>query len=533
MLDIAKDYVFKNGYSVIPLQYKGKKPALSSWDEYQKRKPTEEELKKWFSDNNKNIGIVTGKISGLSVIDLDGEDAVNFMTAKESLPITPIVKTGKEYGYHLYCQNEPSLRNIQDRLDLPHIDIRSEGGYVVAPPSIHPNGKQYEWFNPLAVCTPFPAWLLSVINSSKYLSTCTSVRTLTTSNKDCNQRAIFTEGRRDIDLFHVANSMVRGGLEQDYIQKVLELVVNSWGEHDPKWVEDKIKSALKRSESKIFNIAAEVKEYALSTNGHFLSTNVHNDLHLSTREDKKAASMALSRLCEGEGRILERVGNKNGCFQLIPQEAQAVNWIDDDSTPIRVHYPFGIDLLVKTMEKNIIVVAGSTDAGKSAFALNFVVQNMDKHKGNIHYFSSEMGSSEMKQRALLFGYSLEYWRDKFNFYEIGGDFHNQIKPDGINIIDYLDVTDEFYKVGDYIKKVWAKLNRGICMIALQKNPGLDYGLGGMRSAEKARIYIAMEGGVLKIVKAKNRQNPAIDPNGKKKNYELVAGCKFTNVSEWY
>jgi hypothetical protein len=290
---------------------------------------------------------------------------------------------------------------------------------------------------------------------------------------------------------------------------------------------------LNRSESIDRNITDEVREWALSTTGHFLSTDVYKALQLSTREETKAVSMALGRLCEGENRIIERCGNRNGCFQLLPQEIEEVNWIDDDSHPVKVQYPFGIDLLVKTMEKNIIMVAGSTDAGKSAFALNFVVQNMDKHKNNIFYFSSEMGSSEMKQRALLFGYSLDYWRDKFKFYELGADFHNHIRPDGINIIDYLDVTDEFYKVGDYIKKVWAKLNKGICLIALQKNHGLDFGLGGMRSAEKARLYVSMEGGVLKIVKAKNLRNQDKNPNGWKKNYKIVAGCKFTNISEWY
>jgi len=65
MLEIARKYVAR-GWSVIPLE--GKIPSIV-WKEYQARYPTDEELQRWFSDGKKNIGIVTGKISGLSVVD--------------------------------------------------------------------------------------------------------------------------------------------------------------------------------------------------------------------------------------------------------------------------------------------------------------------------------------------------------------------------------------------------------------------------------------------------------------------------------
>jgi hypothetical protein len=97
----AKYYVHKKGFSVIPIKPKSKKPALPSWKEYQERKPNDKELKKWFnSGNSLNIGIVTGKISNIIVVDLDSEEAVKY--AEENLPKTPTVKTRK--GQHLYFQ---------------------------------------------------------------------------------------------------------------------------------------------------------------------------------------------------------------------------------------------------------------------------------------------------------------------------------------------------------------------------------------------------------------------------------------------
>ena len=140
MYEYAKFYVNVLGFSVIPLI--GKKPAIE-WKEYQKRKPTEEEIKKWFEQNNYNIGIVTGAISGIIVIDLDSKEAIEF-SKKHKFPKTPYVKTSK--GYHLYFKYQNGVRNFQKRPDLKDIDLRADGGYIVAPPSIHPDTKiKYEW----------------------------------------------------------------------------------------------------------------------------------------------------------------------------------------------------------------------------------------------------------------------------------------------------------------------------------------------------------------------------------------------------
>ncbi|HQD36998.1 MAG TPA: primase C-terminal domain-containing protein, partial [Thermodesulfovibrio thiophilus] len=59
-------------------------------------------------------------------------------------PTTPTVKTGK--GYHLYYKYKEGVGNFQKREDLKDIDLRGDGGYVIAPPSIHPEKKiEYEW----------------------------------------------------------------------------------------------------------------------------------------------------------------------------------------------------------------------------------------------------------------------------------------------------------------------------------------------------------------------------------------------------
>ncbi len=138
-LFIAKGYR-KAGFSVIPLLPKSKKPAIP-WREFQKRLPTEEELEAWFGNGNRyNIGIVTGEVSGLAVLDADSAEAVEWCEA--NLPRTQTVKTAR--GRHYYFKFMPGLKNSV-KINGLKIDVRGEGGYVVVPFSEHETGILYAW----------------------------------------------------------------------------------------------------------------------------------------------------------------------------------------------------------------------------------------------------------------------------------------------------------------------------------------------------------------------------------------------------
>jgi hypothetical protein len=140
VLDYARFYRAL-GFSLIPLKPRGKTPVVP-WKQFQNRRMTEREAIKFFGNGRCNIGIVTGEISGICALDFDSEEAYH-QAEKEGLPDTPTIETAK--GFHLYCEFIPGIRNVQLNGALPGIDIRGEGGYVVAPPSIHPKGDQYKW----------------------------------------------------------------------------------------------------------------------------------------------------------------------------------------------------------------------------------------------------------------------------------------------------------------------------------------------------------------------------------------------------
>jgi len=118
----------------------------------------------WLRAPRCNIGIATGRRSGVIVIDVDaGKGGVETMRAIQAshgaLPRTLTARTGA--GWHLYfAAPSTPIRSAANVLG-PGVDTRGEGGYVVAPPSVHPSGAVYRWINqePLAA---LPSWAVDL-----------------------------------------------------------------------------------------------------------------------------------------------------------------------------------------------------------------------------------------------------------------------------------------------------------------------------------------------------------------------------------
>jgi hypothetical protein len=115
----------------------------------------------WWRGNPRfNVGIATGTVSGIFVIDLDGVEAENALAALGQLPPTITAITAR--GRHIYFRLPPgiAIRNSAGKL-APDVDIRGDGGYVLSPPSVHPDGAIYKWaaHSSKTFADP-PQWLL-------------------------------------------------------------------------------------------------------------------------------------------------------------------------------------------------------------------------------------------------------------------------------------------------------------------------------------------------------------------------------------
>ncbi len=158
------------GFSFFPLRKKSKKP-LSDWAVYQTRRPTKEEVESWRQQKLLGqVAIVTGQVSGVIVLDEDNPPIFQAWLAEHGckLPCTPTVKTstyqddqGNLHTKSHYYFNHPGgkIKNMIKK--IPGADIKADGGYVCAPPSVHPNGSHYEWIEDLSkygLADP-PTWL--------------------------------------------------------------------------------------------------------------------------------------------------------------------------------------------------------------------------------------------------------------------------------------------------------------------------------------------------------------------------------------
>lgn len=155
----------------------GKHPALP-WQRFQTKAIDDDQLLVWFGDGGMyerhNIGLVTGAISGnVFVLDVDcgpgklGDDSLHDLQMQhDDLPATMETKTGNN-GRHLFFRAPAGVRIITDKNVLgPGVDVRGEGGFVVAAPSVHANGNSYRCdFHDIAEA---PSWLLDLVSEGAH-----------------------------------------------------------------------------------------------------------------------------------------------------------------------------------------------------------------------------------------------------------------------------------------------------------------------------------------------------------------------------
>ncbi|HXW53299.1 MAG TPA: bifunctional DNA primase/polymerase, partial [Myxococcota bacterium] len=158
-----------------------------------------------------NVGIVTGKESGIVVLDVDAKnDGFSSLEKLESqhgyLPHSLRVKTGGQ-GLHIYF-HAPSI-DLKNRAGiLPGLDFRGEGGYVVAPPSSHISGGEYHFLNDETSLSEMPDWLQELISAP-------------VANLIENSDGKILEGHRNQTLISISGFLLSKGLGVSVIKEVI------------------------------------------------------------------------------------------------------------------------------------------------------------------------------------------------------------------------------------------------------------------------------------------------------------------------
>lgn len=216
-IDIATQYTHR-GWNPVCIYRPNKFPKDYPWHKLIDKEVTNADIQKMantYTEDNLNIGIITGAISDIIVLDIDGEEGFQALRDLNiTLPDTLCASTGRGKHYYFEHQTHPILKNAA--AFLPKVDIRTDGGLVVAPPSVHPTGRHYEWLNLGAEILPFPEDLLLALVELDKLKV-----TKKTENKGLSieQRAL--EGSRNSTLFKAASAMQGLGFTESIIREAI------------------------------------------------------------------------------------------------------------------------------------------------------------------------------------------------------------------------------------------------------------------------------------------------------------------------
>jgi hypothetical protein len=190
----------EQGLPVFPVKPRSKVPATV--DGFKSATVDAEQLRAWWERwPNANVGVPTGAVSGFVVLDVDARHGglASLEKLRDRLPKTAQVLTGSG-GFHHWFRYAGELRNSAGLLGVG-LDVRGDGGYVVAPPSVHETGNPYKWLHGLEEAVAWPAELTADRRNGA----------------GAKVAEVIPEGQRRAAMLTVAGKLKRTGLSGDEI----------------------------------------------------------------------------------------------------------------------------------------------------------------------------------------------------------------------------------------------------------------------------------------------------------------------------
>jgi hypothetical protein len=563
-------YYREQKLSIIPIPYKSK-AATIKWEEYQKRLSTDAEQESWFGTNRANVAIVCGGVSGnLVVVDCDTDSRFYELKPiiEKNLKLdslekhTPVVKTGK--GYHIYFRTPTPVKSIK----FPNLDIKGEGGYVLAPPSIHPNGEQYKFVNSTVPDIFVIASLRDIgINPEQK----------PTAHRDTQPNWI-TQALQGVGERQRNDTCTRlvGYFVTKHPQDITEMLMLAWNlKNKPPLPEKEITATTnhaysnyrqEREEDNPLTNPIGVYNNTLFINGGDLQKigSIRDKLTTSSRQDWGSYAKQFDEVMrEAGGKIDKRevattIGLRatDGTFwQLLNRRKQEgkvraymgspnlIEWVKREYTVTQlgnvatqamldIKYPLRLHEYVQTPQGCIEAIVGYKSAGKTAFLLETAELNVFTQPLPVYYWYTEMSEAKLSLRcedfpllhkAQLEGKFIPVKQRDFQFADV-------LQPDGINLIDYVDRNMDYFLIGQDIQDLYNTIDRGVVIFALQKNRANPLGFGGTQSLKLSNMYITLDErqqsgksmlGRAKIIACKDWANPEINPTGMTCDYHTL------------
>ena len=216
---LVNEYI-DSGWSILPVKPDEKRPYMTNWLQYTRTRPGKQLVSNWFNNlTGAGVGLVTGKISGVVVLDVEHWCPTPVDELLKKYPTNMVARSGGG-GVHLFYSYPQNVGRITNRVGIfEGADLRADGGFLVLPPTMHPSGNRYEWVK-RGIPGAFPMAFLDLESRSP------------TSNEGWITEALrgVSEGGRNDTCARLAGYFFKKGLNSD----IVEALLMEWNEkNDP------------------------------------------------------------------------------------------------------------------------------------------------------------------------------------------------------------------------------------------------------------------------------------------------------------
>lgn len=212
---------------------------------------------------------------------------------------------------------------------------------------------------------------------------------------------------------------------------------------------------------------------------------------------------AISRLCDEKK--LRRLGR--GLYRKI-KPVKPIQWRDADESKyydfkwFKSHSDystFGFEDTINISANDLVVIAGVSNYGKSTLALNLLGENVDTNPcilmGNEYTTLANMPSPKFKRRMMRMNWvdwGTPDGKDKFLLLPIRKNYEDYIEGGNLTIIDWINLTDNFYRIGKIFEDIKTATGNGVAVAVIQKEEGADLGRGRGFTRDMADVYFSID-----------------------------------------
>lgn len=342
--DLVDDYI-NYGWSILPVKPDEKRPYMTNWLQYTRTKAPRETVQNWFrSLSGAGVGAVTGRISNMVVLDVEHWCKIPIEELLKKYPTQMVARSGSG-GYHLYYTYPQGVSKVSNRVGIfEGADLRADGGFIVLPPTVHPNGNRYEWIQrgPLGA---FPMALLDLRSQP------------TIQNEGWIVEALrgVSEGGRNDTCARLAGYFFKKGMTAD----IVEALLLDWNErNDPPMPVREVRTTLR-----------SIERSHSGADSQFTSVQFEND---HTHEEQKESSFDVMRMCD----YVKGYGGDG--VQWLVQD-----WLPDASITFLISPPESYKTWI-LLDLAVSVSAGVPFLGSypvNSVGPTLIIQQEDSHSG--------------------------------------------------------------------------------------------------------------------------------------------------------